>query len=83
MTTTEALSKIAFDEGFTDWDDFLDYSEGQSANLTEFIQQAMVLYAAQFIKAGEDVIGPATAILPDTYNEELDDWYEIIKINKV
>lgn len=47
--------------------------------LGEIARKAMIEFAKQFIDAANDIIVPATAILPDTYGEELDAWYLLIE----
>lgn len=46
-STTEILDEIAIRQDFENWQHFLEYTEGQSANLTSVIQQAMITYAEQ------------------------------------
>ena len=81
MTTQESLNKIASQEGYTDFTALM--RNATLAYIADRCQKAMILYAQQFIDAGEAIIGPATDILPDTYGDDLDEWYETIKINKV
>lgn len=81
MTTNDSLNKIAFDEGFKDFTALME--NASLAYIADRCKKAMQLYAQQFIDAGQDLIIPATAILPDTYEPELDNWYQIIQINKL
>lgn len=45
-------------------------------------KKASKRYAQQFIDSANDIINPATEIFPDTYNDELDKWFKIQKINE-
>lgn len=49
----------------------------------ETILDAMKEYAQQFIDKGEAIVGPAIDILPSTYQEEIDAWYESTPLNVV
>lgn len=78
MTTIEARHIIAQNCGFTNWNDLV----GQCDSIYEYIDKAMKLYAQQFIDAANQIIEPATEILPDTYDKDYEKWYDTILINK-
>lgn len=80
MTTTEALNKISSEEGFRDFTALME--NASLAYIADRCQKAMKLYAQQFIDAANQIIDPATEILPDTYDEDYEKWYNTVQINK-
>lgn len=79
MTTTKTLNKVATKHGYIDWEDLV----GQIDIHDLYIDEAMRLYAQQFIDAANQIIDPATELLPDTYDEDYEKWFEIVSINKI
>jgi hypothetical protein len=47
----------------------------------EILKKSAKIYAQQFIDTANDVILPAIEILPNTYDEDLENWSKISKIN--
>lgn len=57
--------------------------ESEVTDLTfDMIKQIAKNYAQQFIDCAEEIIWPALDILPPTYQDDIDIWYEAIPINK-
>ncbi len=57
--------------------------ESEVTDLTfDMIRQISKDYAQQFIDYAEEIIFPALDILPPTYQDDIDIWYEAIPINK-
>lgn len=80
MTTIQVLNKVAQEEGFRDFIALM--GNASLAYIQDRCKKAMPLYAQQFIDAADCIIVPAMDILPDTYNEEIDNWNTITQLNK-
>lgn len=66
-----------------EWKDFSDVlNNGQPTSIMLIIEDAMILYAQQFIDAADEIIGAASDVLEENYDEDCDSWYEIQKINE-
>jgi hypothetical protein len=66
-----------------EWKDFSDVlNNGQPTSIMLIIEDAMILYAQQFIDAADEIIGAASDVLEENYDEDYDSWYEIQKINE-
>ncbi|HPQ79643.1 MAG TPA: hypothetical protein PLG47_04275 [Candidatus Dojkabacteria bacterium] len=76
MTTIEALNKVAQEEGYSDFNSMM-YQMNNTLLLVK-IERAMKIFVEQFIDVAQDIIAPATDILPDTYDEDLNKWWELI-----
>ncbi len=77
MTTNEALNKIASDEGFRDSTTLME--NASLAYIADRCKRAMQLYAQQFIDAANEIIGPASDVLGEAYDEDYEnnltgDW---------
>ena len=58
-------------------------SESEVTDLTfSMIHQMMKQYAQQFIDAANQIIGPATELLPDTYDKDYENWFNTVELNK-
>jgi len=75
MTTLEILTKLLEQDKHKLIDTPLN-------NELDFIQEAMKLYAQQFIDVANKIIGPASDILGEEYDEEYENWHKIQKINE-
>lgn len=67
MTTIEVLNKIAFKETFDDWTHLLIYEEGCTANITSYVQQAMIAYAQQAIEEDRKIVAENACIEKRTF----------------
>jgi uncharacterized protein YutE (UPF0331/DUF86 family) len=84
MTAIETLDKIAEQNGYYNIDYFLRFIASEDEEVSKLLmQEAMQLYAQQFIDGANQIIEPATEILPDTYDEDYEKWYDLININQV
>ena len=83
MTTIEALDKIAEKNGHYNIDYFLRFIASEDVEVSKLlIQEAMQLYAQQFIDAANEIIGSASDMLGEAYDEDYENWHSAQEINE-
>lgn len=80
-STTEILNEVAIENGWNSFDDVVS-NHMHLGTVSTIVTKAMQLYAQQFIDSANDIIGPASEILDENYDEDYENWWSAQEVNE-